>query len=107
MNIVTTQDLFFLILAIVTGGVGIFLCWAMYEVASMLHQGNEMVTETREKISRIEDAISNLKDRFESSTNYLGMLAKGGKAIMAHFSKSQDDEEDEDEEEVRPKRRRR
>ncbi len=104
----TSKDLFFLVLAIVTGGVGVFVCWAMYEVARMLHQANQLVTDTREKIERVEQAIVNIKERIESSASYLGVLAKGGKALMSHFNIMQNSDDDEDEEEdEKPRRRRR
>jgi len=45
MTLVSTQDLFFLVLAIATGWIAVFLCWALYEVARMLHQANAVVSE--------------------------------------------------------------
>lgn len=113
MPLDTTKDLFYLILAIAVGGVGVFLCWALYEVARLLRQGNQMVTETREKISNVEKAVIRMKERIESSASYLGVLAKSGSSIMSFFKNreerrekkrakkgvEEEDMEDEDEEE--------
>ncbi|MFA4953959.1 MAG: hypothetical protein WC641_01450 [Patescibacteria group bacterium] len=115
MALETTKDLFYLILALAVGGVGVFLCWALYEMARLLHQGNQMVTETREKLLNVEKAVMRIKERIESSVSYLGVLAKSGTSIMSFFKNREerrekkrakktatepdlDEEEDEDEE---------
>lgn len=90
MSLETTQDLFFLILAVATGWVAVFICWALYEVARMLHQANTVVSETREKLTRLENAISSIKERIESSVGYFGMLAEGGKSLMSMFSQREE-----------------
>lgn len=90
MTLVSTQDLFFLVLAIATGWIAVFLCWALYEVARMLHQANAVVSETREKLNRVEKAILSIKERLETSVNYFGMLAEGGKSLMSMFSKREE-----------------
>jgi hypothetical protein len=105
MTLSNTQDLFFLVLSIATGWAAVFFCWALYEIAKLLHQGNQIVTETREKVSKVEDAIMSVKDRLESSMSYLGMIADGGKAIMSYFKKDADEDEDDDEIQIVRKRR--
>jgi len=110
MTLDSTQDLFFLVLAIATGWVAVFVCWGLYEIARMLHQANAIVTETRDKLNRVEKAVLAIKERLESSVSYLGMLAEGGKSLLSLFhkreerrakkstrkKKSADDDEDED-----------
>jgi hypothetical protein len=79
----STLDVLYLVLAIVAGWVGVFLCWSLYEIAKMLHQANQLVTETREKINRVERAIVTVKEKLESSVGYLGMLAEGGRSVLS------------------------
>lgn len=90
MNLASTQDLFFLVLSIATAWIAVFLCWGLYELARMLHQANAVVSETREKINRVEKAILTIKERLETSVNYFGMLAEGGKSLMSMFSKREE-----------------
>lgn len=94
----STQDLLMLVLSIAVGWVAVFLCWALYEAATLLHQANRVVTETREKISRLERAAVMIKDKLEHSVMYLGMLAEGGKSLLGMFRKGthKDDEEEEE-----------
>jgi hypothetical protein len=85
MTLDSTQDLFFLVLAMATGWIAVFLCWALYEVARMLHQANAVVSETREKLNRLEKAVSAIREKFETSMGYFGVLAEGGKSLMNMF----------------------
>lgn len=50
MNLATTQDLFYLIGAISLVLITVFLCWALYEIARLGKQVNEVMQETRDKI---------------------------------------------------------
>ncbi|MCC7357083.1 hypothetical protein IT408_01080 [Candidatus Uhrbacteria bacterium] len=105
MTLSNTQDLFFLVLSIATGWIAVFFCWALYEIAKLLHQGNQVVTETREKVTKLEATILNVKDRLESSMSYLGMIADGGRAVMSYFKKDKNEDEDEEIEIVRKRRK--
>ena len=82
MTLNSTLDVLYLVLAISIGWVAIFLCWSLYEIAKLLHQTNALVTDTREKISRLERAIVAIKEKFETSANYLGAIAEGGKSLL-------------------------
>lgn len=83
MTLDSSLVIFYLVAAIAVGGVAVFLCWALYEVATFFHQTNTAVKEAREKIGRLERAILSIKDRLESSVSYLGMLAEGGKSLLS------------------------
>lgn len=90
MTLDSTKDLLYLVLSIAVGWVAIFLCWALYEAAKILHQANAVVTETREKISRLEKAVVAIKEKMESSAHYLGMLAEGGKSLLSFMHSTEE-----------------
>lgn len=85
MTLTSTLDLLYLTLAIAVLWIAVFLCWGLYELARLLHQANEMVTDTREKITRIERAMMSIKEKLESSVQYLGMFATGWKTFLHLF----------------------
>ncbi|MBI4138734.1 hypothetical protein HY479_01125 [Candidatus Uhrbacteria bacterium] len=96
MTLGSTLDLLYLVLAVMVGWVTLFLCWALFELARLLRQANEVVTDARTKASRLENAIRH-------SASYLGILAAGGKAFLSMFNlrqatkkrrKKTDDEEE-------------
>jgi hypothetical protein len=82
MNITTTLDLLYLLLAISAILIGIVLTWLIAEAAILVHQANAMVKDTREKIGRLERAIMSIKEKLESSVGYLGAVVEGGKTLM-------------------------
>ena len=73
--------------------VAVFLSWALYELAKLLHQTNEAVDDARRKVERIEMAIHGIKDRIENSARYLGIIAEGGKSLMSFFQTREEKKE--------------
>ncbi len=59
-----------------------FLCWVLYELARMLRQTNDLLEDTREKITRVESFISDISERVGSASQYLGILATAGKEVF-------------------------
>ena len=106
MTLDSTRDILFVVLAIAVGWVAVMLCWALFELATLLRKANRVVAETEQKIIRIEHGVMALKERVESSVNYLGILAEGGKAVMAMLkSRFQADDEDELTDDDEPRRK--
>ena len=85
MTLSSTNDLFYLVATIVIIWVAVFLCWALYELATLLRQGNKVVGETREKIARVETAAMAIRERVESTLSYFGTFAEIGKTAMSFF----------------------
>ena len=83
MTLSSTQDLFFLVAAISLGWVSAFVCWSLFEVGKMLHQMNTFVTDARERIQKLESAITGIKNAAETALSIgaklLGANIKGKK----------------------------
>lgn len=104
MTLDSTREILFIVLTVAIGGVAVLLCWALFELATLLRKANHVVQEAEQKIIRIEHGVMALKERVESSVNYLGILAEGGKAVMS-IVKSRFQADDEDMEDVIPKKK--
>lgn len=87
-----------------------FLCWVLYELARMLRQTNDLLEDTREKITRVEEFVSDISERIGSASQYLGILATAGKEVFGWMQSRKQaslmDEEDELSEDEPPKRKR-
>lgn len=79
----SSADLLHFVLSICAVCVTIFLCWALYELMKVLRQTDEMVTEFRERLSLLENAIDTLQERFLSISNIFGVVAKTGSQLMS------------------------
>ncbi|MFZ2804081.1 MAG: hypothetical protein WA001_02560 [Patescibacteria group bacterium] len=93
MTLNSTLDILYLVLAVVILWVGVLTCWALYEVAKMLHQANLLVTEAREKIGRIEQGVTRIKEKVESSLGFLSILGGGGKSLMSFLHAKEEKQE--------------
>ncbi len=82
----TSQELLYLIGTICLLFVSGFLCWALYEIARLVHQANQVMDDTREKISRFERAVVMIGEKLGASAQYLGFIAEGGKQLLSYFS---------------------
>ncbi|GMU25778.1 hypothetical protein KJZ71_04615 [Patescibacteria group bacterium] len=103
----STRDLLYLVLAIGVIWIAAMLTWLLFEVALLLRNANRFVGDVRRKVSRIEDALTSMRGKLESSAGYLGILAKGGKSLAKYLEHRRSDWMDEDEEEDETPRRRR
>jgi uncharacterized protein YoxC len=76
-----------------------FLCWVLCELARLLHQTNQLVEETHEKINRVEAFVEEITERIGSASQYLGIMATAGKEIFGWVrdrKKMTEPDEDED-----------
>jgi len=85
MFLETSQDLILLVgaicLLLVTG----FLCWLLYEAARLLHQTNQLVEDTRKKISAFELLVKSAGEKIANLSQYAGFLAEGTKKVMSYL----------------------
>ncbi|HVM90299.1 MAG TPA: hypothetical protein VMU11_00165 [Verrucomicrobiae bacterium] len=93
---INPQDLLAIIASVCLVVVSGFLCWALYETARLMRQSNEVVTETREKITAVETFVDELVEKASSLSSYMGMLTKAGETILGMIGSARDREADED-----------
>jgi hypothetical protein len=114
MTFESTLDLLYLIISIAVLWVAAMLTWVLFEVGLAMRNTNRIIKSVQQKVLWIESMINGIGEKLESSTAYLGTIAKGGKMI-AEFMKNKKEswdedeweEEDDEEEEEPPKRKRR
>jgi hypothetical protein len=106
-NIANPLDVLYFVLAVAAVWIGVMLTWLIFEAALMAHRANRVVKDVLDKAARFERAVVSIKDRLESSTGYLSVLAEGGKALVGFLHdknakkskrkrKSDDEDEDDD-----------
>ncbi len=92
MFLSNSQDLINLVGAICLLWVTGFLCWALYEIARLTHQANDLVSDTREKVTMLEEFVMGLGEKLRALSTYAGVISAGSKTVMSmmesHASKS-------------------
>ncbi len=85
-------DIFYIVLAFCALWLTAALFWLVWQVATMLRNINEVVNESREVMHKVEDALTGIRQKFESATSSLGIVvqiaAKGMEYLMDKRVKS-------------------
>ncbi len=76
MFLSNSQDVLLLVSAICLLAVTFFLCWLLYEAARLLQQTNQLVEETRNKITAVENMISGFGEKLANLTQYVGFILR-------------------------------
>jgi hypothetical protein len=90
-TLATVQDLFYLVAAVCLVWITVFLCWALFEIGRLGKQANDVVSDTREKIGRVEDAASNLVEKLTSVSSYVGLIAEWGKQLAGYVGEHKEE----------------
>ncbi len=95
----TTQDILYVVLSFASLWVGIFLCWALYYAGKILKNANEVIEEVREYGGRLDEAIRIIRDRMETLSGTMGVVATTitrvvGRAIEKKFAGDDDEFEE-------------
>lgn len=72
----TSKDFLYIALAFSVLWLTIFLSWVFYYVIVILRQINQIVNNFREKIEKISQAVEKIKEKFECTSAYLGVIVK-------------------------------
>lgn len=85
MSLSTTHDLWYLVASICLLGVSGFVMWALYELAHLGRQTNQLVQETRKKLFILEGAIDGVSDQLRSITELVGSVTSIAQGIFGFF----------------------
>ena len=108
----TSKDILNWVLALSSAAVAFFICWAIYYLINTFRRGFKLVKKAEGIIFQIEDLVSSIKNKVNSSASYLFMLKELTKKVFSIIKdkKKKKDDLDDDEEfeyEVKTKRRKR
>lgn len=90
MNFADPKTILYLVGALCLLSVSGFLCWVLAEVARLVHQANDVVEDTREKITRLEEMVLDIGEKFSSVSQYLGFIAEGGNKILSFLRRREE-----------------
>jgi hypothetical protein len=98
---INPQDMFFVVATLCLLWVSGFLCWALYETARLMRQSNEVVTDVRDRVERVEEFVDETVEKITNLSSYAGVITKAGEALLGKMG-SRHEESDED---LRPRRK--
>ncbi|HTK60257.1 MAG TPA: hypothetical protein VL283_03585 [Candidatus Baltobacteraceae bacterium] len=87
MYLESSKDILYLVLAFCILWFTAFLCWALYYVITILRDASNAVSEIRDRIAAIDDAVRMVREKVESSLGSFGVAATGFKMISSYLAK--------------------
>ena len=79
-----SQDILYIVLAFCALWVTAFMCWLIWQIAMILKNVNDTMSEAREKIAKIEEAITGIRSKFEKATVGLSFLVDGIRKVVEY-----------------------
>ncbi|MBU0531430.1 hypothetical protein KKG31_08690 [Patescibacteria group bacterium] len=79
---IEAKDILYIVLAFSVLWFTAFVCWLIWQVAMILKNVNDTLTEAREKMSKIEATLAAIRERFDHATGSLSLLVEGGKRVI-------------------------
>lgn len=77
-----SQDILFIVLAFCALWFTIFLCFVLFQLASLLKRLHGLVDEMRTKVGELEQAILGMKRKFDGNLAMVSGIAEGIKKII-------------------------
>jgi len=87
MYLESSKDILFLVLAFCALWFTAFVCWALYYVITILRDASNAVSEIRDRIAAIDDAVRMVREKVESSLGSFGIAATGLKMLSGYLAK--------------------
>jgi hypothetical protein len=78
----TPLDILYIVLAFCVLWITAALFWLVWQVATVIRTVNDAVAEAKDKMRKIEETLSFIKERFEKATSTGSILVEGVKKIV-------------------------
>jgi len=79
-----SQDILYIVLAFCALWVTAFMCWLIWQIAMILKNVNDTMSEAREKMAKIEEAITGIRGKFEKATVGLSFIADSVRKVVEY-----------------------
>jgi hypothetical protein len=83
MDLSSSQSFFWLCFGISIFAVSAFICWAIFEFARMLRQGNEVVEHARDVVGGIEEDVTAARAKLGGVLGNMAGIASAVKGIAS------------------------
>ena len=72
----TSKDILYIVLAFCSVWLTVFLCWALYYFAMTMKHANEIITEIRDKVHAIVEAMEYIRERMDFVSAGMHFMSK-------------------------------
>lgn len=79
-----SKDILLFVLAFCVLWFTLFVSWLIWQVAMILKNVNDTISDAREKLGLIEQAIVGIREKFESMSGVLGIVGRGIERVVEY-----------------------
>lgn len=101
----TSKDVLNLAIAFSVVLVAAFFSWMLYYIIAMLRDARAMVTDVREKMEAIENAVQGIRNRVENGLSGFTVLAAGLKQVISYVIEKRGERLRDEDDEERPRKK--
>ncbi|HLD18152.1 MAG TPA: hypothetical protein VJB99_03720 [Patescibacteria group bacterium] len=83
---IDSKDILFIVLAFCALWFTAFVCWLIWQMATLLRRANETVSDARVKLGRLEEALGSMRSRFEQAVCGAGIVTEAAKRVVEYVS---------------------
>lgn len=77
-----SQDILFIVLAFCALWFTTFLCWLLYQAASLVRRIHAVVDEMKDKVMSLEETVMGMKRKFDGNIAVVNSVAEGLKRVI-------------------------
>jgi len=99
----TSQDLWWIVFALVTLWVGIFIGWCIFYLAMILRDMKKITQNIKKKLDLVDQILETIKGGAGKTASYLPFVIEGAGKIIKTLAKKKGKKSEEEEE--KPKKR--
>jgi len=70
-----SQDILYIVIAFCVLWVSAFVCWFVYQVTMMIKAVNDVLSELKYQVEKVEQALNGIKSKFETGSGHLSSIA--------------------------------
>lgn len=85
LHMLDTKQLLYFVLSISVIWTTFFLCWALYELATLSRRARSIVDEAAQRVTRLEETWEAWKEKLVNPLTYMNALVGGGKGLYSAF----------------------
>ena len=96
MEIETTKDLFWLVLAFCILWFTLFVSWTIYYFGMILKRGKEMLDFVHNILEKIDQVVTTVREKMEKSAASFSLLLKAGKEVIDYVQRKKQNKKKKD-----------
>ncbi len=77
-----STDILYIVIAFCILWITAFICWFIFQIASLFKRANDVLSELKYQIEKVEQALNGIKTKFDAGSGHLSKLTGHVKKVV-------------------------